>query len=269
MRVLKSSNGSIPGSISFLITGDEEGPSINGTMKVLDWLKEQGEKLDACVVGEPSNPEELGDEIKIGRRGSVNCELIVHGKQGHAAYPQEADNPVPKLIHILERLSREPIDSGSAHFQASDLQVTILSVPNTAANVIPREARATFNVRYNDLWNRARIEDWVKLQCEAGASRLHVHYDVTFSGTGEVFLTKPGPLVAKMSEAILAVTGRRAKLSTGGGTSDARFIKDHCPVIEFGLVNTTIHSVDERVPLADLEALTKIYERFIADFFKA
>jgi succinyl-diaminopimelate desuccinylase len=269
MRVLKSSNGAIPGSISFLITGDEEGPSINGTMKVLDWLKEQGEKLDACVVGEPSNPEVLGEEIKIGRRGSVNCELIVHGKQGHAAYPQKADNPVPKLVHILERLSREPIDSGSAHFQASDLQVTILSVPNTAANVIPREARATFNIRYNDLWNRARIEDWVKLQCEAAASRLDVRYDMTFSGTGDVFLTKPGPLVDKMSEAIMAVTGRKAKLTTGGGTSDARFIKDHCPVIEFGLVNTTIHSVDERVPLADLEALTKIYERFIADFMKS
>ncbi len=266
-RHLKTSGGKLNGSISFLITGDEEGPSINGTMKVLDWLRAKGEKLDACVVGEPSNPERLGDEIKIGRRGSLTGELVVHGKQGHAAYPAKADNPIPKLARILDRLSSQPIDKGTENFEASNCQVTVISVPNTASNVVPREARATFNIRYNDIWNRRKIEDWVKLHCEAAAGSIGASYDLSFAGTGDVFLTKPGPLVDTMSAAIRAVTGRTPKLTTGGGTSDARFIKDHCPVIEFGLVNTTIHQIDERVPVAELEQLTQIYERFIEGFF--
>jgi succinyl-diaminopimelate desuccinylase len=234
---------------------------------VLDWLKARGERLDACVVGEPSNPRALGDEIKIGRRGSLTCELVVHGTQGHAAYPAKADNPIPRLVRILDRLSREPIDAGTAQFEPSNLQVTVISVPNTASNVIPREARATFNIRYNDIWTRPKIEDWVRLQCEAAATGAGTRYDVRFSGTGDVFLTRPGRLVDTMAGAVRALTGRTPALTTGGGTSDARFIKDHCPVIEFGLVNATIHSIDERVPLADLELLTQIYERFIADFF--
>jgi len=257
------------GSLSFLITGDEEGPSINGTMKVLDWLKDRDERIDACLVGEPSNPEALGDEIKIGRRGSVVGELTVYGKQGHSAYPHKADNPVPKLARLIDRLASQKIDDGTAHFQPSNLQVTIVSVPNTASNVIPAEARATFNIRYNDIWNRPRIEDWVRLQCEAAAADRDMRYDVRFSGTGDVFLTAPGPLVSTLAEAVRAVTGRTPALTTGGGTSDARFIKDHCPVVEFGLVNQTIHQVDERVPITDLTRLTDIYQRFISAFFAA
>lgn len=266
-RRLQPGREPLTGSVSLLITGDEEGPSINGTMKVLDWLKAKGERLDACIVGEPSNPGQLGDEIKIGRRGSLTAELVVHGKQGHAAYPAKADNPIPKLVRILDRLSRERIDSGTSEFEPSNLQVTVISVPNTAANVIPREARATFNIRYNDIWSRPSIEDWVRLQCDAAAGACAARYQVQFSGTGDVFLTKPGPLVDTMREAVASLTGRTPRLTTGGGTSDARFIKDHCPVIEFGLVNKTIHQVDEHVPLADLEQLTLIYERFINGYF--
>lgn len=255
------------GSISLLVTGDEEGPSINGTMKVLDWLKARGETLDACVVGEPSNPSTLGDEIKIGRRGSLNGEIVVKGKQGHAAYPHLAENPVPKLARIIDRLSRERMDAGNGHFQASSLEVTVISVPNTATNVIPSEARARFNIRYNDLWTRPRVEDWVRLQCEAAGTAVDARWDVLFSGTGDVFLTRPGPLVATMEAAVKVVTGRTPRLTTSGGTSDARFIKDHCPVIEFGLVNETIHAVDERVAVADLEQLTAVYQRFISGYF--
>jgi succinyl-diaminopimelate desuccinylase len=255
------------GSISFLITGDEEGPSINGTMKVLDWLTSRREKLDACIVGEPSNPETLGDEVKIGRRGSLTVEIVVHGRQGHAAYPQKADNPIPKLARILDRLSSAEIDRGTPDFEPSNLQVTVLSVPNRAANVIPAEARATANIRYNNTWRRPTIEAWVREQCAAAAATINVTYDLEFSGTGDVFLTKPGVLVDTLSAAIRAETGRAPALSTGGGTSDARFIKDLCPVVEFGLVNKTIHAIDEHVPLADLERLTAIYERFLADYF--
>ncbi len=259
--------GPLPGSISFLITGDEEGPSINGTMKQLDWLAARGEKLDACVVGEPSNPKALGDEIKIGRRGSLNGELVVSGKQGHAAYPQLAENPVPKLARLIDRLSSQPLDAGTDDFEPSSLQVTVIQVENAATNVIPAEARAKFNIRYNDLWRRPALEDWVRLQCEAAADRVKARWSVSFSGTGDVFLTKPGPLVDTMVRAVAAETGRTPALTTGGGTSDARFIQAHCPVIEFGLVNETIHQIDERVPVADLAKLTAIYERFIRDFF--
>lgn len=266
-RHLKANGGKTAGSLSLLITGDEEGPAINGTAKVLPWLTERGEKIDACLVGEPSNPNALGDEIKIGRRGSVTGELVVFGTQGHAAYPQRADNPIPKLARFIDRLSSMPIDEGTAQFERSNCQVTVLSVSNTAANVIPAEARATFNIRYNDLWQRATIEDWVRLQCDVAAARTGATYKIELAGTGDVFLTKPGPLVETLVMAIAEVTGRRPALTTGGGTSDARFIKDTCPVVEFGLVNRTIHQVDERVALADLEALTQIYERFIGRYF--
>ncbi len=267
MRYLQKSGSSPKGAISFLITCDEEGPSINGTIKVLDWLKSRGERLDACLVGEPSNPEALGDEIKIGRRGSLNGEIVVHGRQGHAAYPQKADNPVPKLARIIDRLSTTVLDSGTGNFEPSRLVVTVVSVPNTAANVIPGKAEALFNVRYNDAWTRPRIETHLRGICEAAAAETSARIDVSFNGTGDVFLTKPGPLVDTMRAAVEAETGRQPALTTGGGTSDARFIKDFCPVIEFGLVNKTIHQVDEHVAVADLEALTRIYERFIAGYF--
>ncbi len=255
------------GSISFLITGDEEGPSINGTMKVLDWMAARGERMDACVVGEPSNPTELGQEIKIGRRGSLNGELVVTGKQGHAAYPALAENPVPKLAHLIDRLSSMPMDAGTPDFEPSSLQVTVISAPNAATNVIPSEARAKFNIRYNTLWTRPKAEEWVRLQCEAGALKTSARWTVAFSGTGDVFLTKPGPLVKTMQAAVQAVTGKTPALTTNGGTSDARFIQAHCPVIEFGLMNALAHHVDERVAIADLERLTAIYEHFITGYF--
>ena len=257
------------GSISLLITGDEEGPSINGTAKVLDWLAARGETLDACLVGEPSNPLALGDEIKIGRRGSLNGEIKVAGLQGHAAYPQKAENPVPKLARIIDRLSTATLDAGSPRFEPSRIVVTVISVPNTATNVIPGAARALFNVRYNDLWTRARLEERIEAIVSDAAREVDARFELSFSGTGDVFLTEPGPLVETMADAVAAATGRRPALTTGGGTSDARFIKDHCPVIEFGLVNRTIHQVDEHVALADLETLTRICEDFIARYFSA
>lgn len=256
-------------SISFLITGDEEGPSINGTMKVLDWMRDKGEIMDACVVGEPSNPKALGDEIKIGRRGSLNCEIVVAGRQGHVAYPHLADNPVPKLARIIDRLSSAVLDQGTPDFQATSLQVTAISAASTSYNVIPAEARAKLNIRYNDLWRRPKLEAWVREHAEAAAKEASAQATLSFSGTGDVFLTKPGPLVDTMRAAVKSATGREPALTTGGGTSDARFIQAYCPVIEFGLVNETIHAVDERVPVADLLALTAIYERFIESYFAA
>lgn len=268
LQYVQRHGGSLPrGSLSFLITGDEEGPSINGTIKVLQWLKARDEVIDACLVGEPSNPKALGDEIKIGRRGSLNAELTVYGKQGHAAYPNLADNPVPKLSRILDRLSSAPLDNGTANFQPSNLQVTVISVPNTATNVIPAEAHAKLNIRYNDGWTRAKIEDWVRDTATRAAAELDSKFSLKFSGTGDVFLTKPGPLVETLKSAVKSVTGRTPALTTGGGTSDARFIKDHCPVVEFGLVNATIHQVDEHTSVKDLEVLTKIYGRFIENYF--
>ena len=280
LRFIETHKGHPGFSISLLITGDEEGPSINGTMKVLDWMRDKGEVMDAAIVGEPSNPEALGDEIKIGRRGSLNGEIVVHGKQGHAAYPQLAENPVPKLARIIDRLSATPLDQGTPDFQPSSLQVTALATSTNATNVIPAEARAKFNIRYNDLWRRPKLEAWVREQCAAAASELDAHvggasvahsatarFDVSFSGTGDVFLTKPGPLVSTMRDAVKSVTGREPALTTGGGTSDARFIQAYCPVIEFGLVNATIHAIDEHVPIADLERLTAVYARFLEGYF--
>ena len=267
LRHITKHNGLQRGSLSFLITGDEEGPSINGTVKVLHWMKARDEVIDACLVGEPSNPKALGDEIKIGRRGSLNADLIVHGKQGHAAYPNIADNPVPKLARIIDRLASAKIDEGTANFQPSNLQVTVISVPNTASNVIPANANAKLNIRYNDAWTRPKIEAWVRETAAEAAAEFGARFDLTFSGTGDVFLTKPGPLVSTLKDAIKSVTGRTPELTTGGGTSDARFIKDYCPVVEFGLVNATIHQVDEHTSVADLEALTDIYGRFIGNYF--
>jgi succinyl-diaminopimelate desuccinylase len=267
LKYLGDHGGKPKGSLSLLITGDEEGPSINGTAKVLDWLKERGETLDACLVGEPSCQKVLGDEIKIGRRGSLNGELVVKGRQGHAAYPHIADNPIPKLARMIERLAGLELDRGTESFQPSHIAVTVVSVPNTASNVIPGQARALFNVRYNDTHTRASIEKRIAACCKAAAEEVGAKFSLTFSGTGDVFLTEPGPLVEAMAGAVREVTGHAARLTTSGGTSDARFIKDHCPVVEFGLVNATIHQVDEHVPVADLETLTHIYERFIEDFF--
>ena len=205
--------------------------------------------------------------IKIGRRGSITGQLVVHGKQGHAAYPHQADNPVPKLAHIIGVLSNTTIDEGSERFEPTNLQTTIVSVPNTAANVIPAEARATFNVRYNDHWSRSTIETWLRELCTSAASNADAKIGLTFHGTGDVFFTQPGQLVDAMTTAVRGVTGKVPKLSTGGGTSDARFIQAYCPVIEFGLVNRTIHQIDEHCPTEDLQQLTTIYERMIEEYF--
>jgi succinyl-diaminopimelate desuccinylase len=251
-------------SVSLLITGDEEGPAIDGTVKVLDWLAARAETLDACVVGEPTNPARLGDMLKIGRRGSMNTRITVHGTQGHAAYPHLADNPIPRLLDMLARLTAEPLDHGSPLFQPSTLALTTIDVGNPATNVIPAEARAGFNIRFNDLHSGAALEEWVRRTlAEVGGD-----YDCAVEVSGESFLTQPGPLSAAVSDAVQRVTGLRPEFSTSGGTSDARFIKNHCPVLEFGLINQTMHKVDEHVLLSDIEQLTEIYQAVLDRFFE-
>jgi succinyl-diaminopimelate desuccinylase len=254
------------GSLSFLITGDEEGPGINGTAKVLDWMAAHGELPDACLVGEPTSSKLVGDEIKIGRRGSVRVELTVHGRQGHAAYAHLADNPVPKLARMIDRLSSTPLDAGTARFPPSSVEATVVTVPNSTINVIPAWARAGFSIRYNDRHTRQQIEAWVRGHCEDVASATAARFSLAFSGAHDAFLTEPGALAATMREAVEAVMGRTPALTTAGGASDACFIHKHCPVIELGLCNATVHQVDERVPVADLLSLTAIYRRFIASY---
>lgn len=260
----RDGRGELPaGSLSLLITGDEEGPSINGTRKVLDWLVQEGETLDACLVGEPTNPHQLGDMVKIGRRGSLTGQLTVFGKQGHTAYPQLADNAAHRLVAMLTALLAEPLDLGTEHFQPSTLQVSTIDVGNPASNVVPGKASAAFNIRFNDTHSGASLERWLRETLDAAGGR----YELAVRISGESFLTPPGPLSETLQRAIEAVTGRRPELSTTGGTSDARFIKDHCPVAEFGLVGQTMHQVDERVAVADIEILTEIYARVLEDYF--
>ncbi|MEM6492286.1 MAG: succinyl-diaminopimelate desuccinylase [Pseudomonadota bacterium] len=250
----------IAGSISLLITGDEEGASINGTTKVVDWLIDRGETIDACIVGEPTNPSMLGDMVKIGRRGSANAVLTVHGTQGHSAYPQRADNPVHRLVAMLQALTTTPLDQGTAHFEPSTLQVTSVDVGNPAANVIPGEAVARFNIRFNDAHDAAGVEKWIRRKCEAVGGR----FDLSFASSGEPFVTEPGPFVDAVCAAIEEAVGRTPARSTSGGTSDARFIRKIAPVVEFGLVGQTMHQVDERTATADLRDLARIYQAVIA-----
>jgi len=252
------------GSLSLLITGDEEGAGINGTKKVLEWLAARGEALDACIVGEPTSASMLGDMIKIGRRGSLTGRLTVRGVQGHTAYPQLADNAAHRLVAMLHALTTAELDRGSAHFQPSTLQVSTIDIGNPAANVIPAEARAVFNIRFNDCWTGERLKNWLgERLAPLGDGRFAL--DVSISG--EPFLVAPGIVSKPLAEAIRRVTGRTAELSTTGGTSDARFIHAYCPVAEFGLVGQTMHKVDERVDLGDLAALTEIYRTFLDLFF--
>jgi succinyl-diaminopimelate desuccinylase len=255
------------GSISLLITGDEEGPAVNGTVRVLDWLKSQGETLDACLVGEPTNPERLGQMIKIGRRGSVTARLTVHGVQGHVAYPDRADNPIPKLIKVLDRLTAHKLDDGTEEFQPSNLEVVTVDVGNTATNVIPAKVTAVLNIRFNDLHTSASLSDWIRNECEAVLGAAAAHYDLSFQVTGEAFLTPPGDLSRLVARAVKSATGVEPELSTSGGTSDARFIKDMCPVVEFGLAGRTMHKVDECVPVADIETLSEIYKSVLDGYF--
>ncbi len=256
----------LPGSISLLITGDEEGPAINGTVKLLEWAKQRGEHWDAALVGEPTNPEALGDMIKIGRRGSVSGQITVHGKQGHVAYPHLAENPARGIVALCAALMATPLDDGSADFQPSNLEVTTIDMGNAASNVIAAEACASFNIRFNDHWSLAglRYDIEGRLKNAAGNIRYTVQWKPSPS---DVFLTRDEKLIATLSGSIKKITGRLPALSTTGGTSDARFIKNYCPVVEFGLIGQTMHMVDERVAVSDLEQLTAIYERFICDWF--
>jgi len=255
------------GSISFLITGDEEDVSINGTIKLLKWAAERGEKFDHCVLGEPSNVGTLGDMIKVGRRGSQSGTLYVDGVQGHVAYPHRAANPVPDISRLIVAISDEPLDHGSAQFQASNLEFVSVDVGNRAFNVIPGEARARFNIRYNDNHTQASLRELVETRlAKACGNRIKARI-VWEPSNSNVFVTKPGPFTDLAVSAIEEVTGRKPELSTSGGTSDARFISSYCPVIEFGLVGQTMHQVNERVPLVDLEKLTKVYRGILTRYF--
>src|SRR5579871_2539325 len=255
------------GSISFLITGDEEDVSVNGTVKLLQWAAARGERFDHCVLGEPSNQEAMGDCIKIGRRGSQSGTLIVEGVQGHVAYPHRAHNPVPDIARLIVAIADEPLDRGSAQFQPSNLEFTFVDVGNTATNVIPGQARAKFNIRYNDLHSQESLRRLVEERvAKAAGNRIRARIDWLPSNSN-VFLTKPGPFTDLAVAAIEGVTGRRPELSTTGGTSDARFIASYCPVIEFGLVGQTMHQVDERASVADIETLTKIYRGILERYF--
>jgi succinyl-diaminopimelate desuccinylase len=260
---LKAIKDNPKGSVSLLITGDEEGPSVNGTKKMLEWLKEKGEKIDFCLVGEPTSSEKLGDMMKIGRRGSLNGHITVTGVQGHVAYPQRADNPVPKLIKLLSVLDALELDKGTEHFQPSNLEIVTVDVGNKADNVIPAKATAQFNIRFNDAHTGAGLQKLLKEALDA----VGISYDLRFRLSGESFYTPPGAYSELLQKAIRSVTGIDPELSTTGGTSDARFIRSHCPVIEFGIVGLTMHKVDERVAVSDMHALTEIYSQVLKAWF--
>ncbi len=254
-------SGPLDGSLSLLITGDEEGPATDGTVRVLDWMRDHGHIPDFCLVGEPTNPAALGDCIKIGRRGSLNARIEIHGVQGHVAYPHRADNPVHRLLRILSDLTTAPLDAGSEAFEPSSLQVTSVDVGNPATNVIPSRASAMLNIRFNDRHTGRSLGEMLRRVCDAHAPGAGL--DIRISG--ESFLCEPGREIAALRRAVRTVTGRDPSLDTGGGTSDARFIARFCPVAEFGLVGASMHKADENVPLADLAALTAIYRALIGD----
>ena len=260
--------GTITGSLSLLITGDEEGSAINGTKKMLVWLAENEINLDHCLVGEPSNPDVMGDMIKVGRRGSINCWLTVTGKQGHVAYPHRANNPIPALIRKLLHLSEPPLDEGYERFQPSSLQVTDIHIGNAAHNVIPEKATARFNIRFNPTWTGASIETWLRNQLDILSATLEAKYELKTILSGEAFLTTDMNFLGLIADVVEEATGRRPEYSTSGGTSDARFIKDYAPVAEFGLVGATMHQVDEHVAVTDIEQLTQIYEAIITQYFQ-
>lgn len=262
-RFLDARGRDFGGSISLLLTGDEEADAVNGTRKVLDWLARNGERLDACLVGEPTCTTVLGDVMKIGRRGSMTGYLKVTGTQGHVAYPALADNPLPRLVRMLDAITREPLDAGTEHFDPSSLQITTIDVGNRATNVIPAEGRAVFNIRFNDRHDSATLERWLRDRLDA----VGEDYELQIRVSGESFLTPPGALSDAVAAAIERTTGRRPAFDTGGGTSDARFIKDHCPVVEFGLVNRTIHKANEHVETADIERLSRIYQGVLDEWF--
>ena len=260
--------GKPKGSISFLITGDEEGIAVNGTTKLLKWASERGETFDHCILGEPSNASVIGDTIKIGRRGSLNGTLVITGKQGHVAYPERADNPVRGLVTVMSALMTMPLDTGSSHFGPSNLEFTSIDIGNTVVNLIPGEARGRFNIRFNDCHNQVSLKTLIE-RLAATAAGEHVRWHIEWEpSNADAFLTAPGPFVELVTDAVREVTGQVPALSTKGGTSDARFIKDYCSVLEFGLAGQTMHQVDEHTPVADLNLLASVYRKIMDRYFK-
>ncbi|RVT83202.1 succinyl-diaminopimelate desuccinylase [Rhodobacteraceae bacterium CCMM004] len=255
------------GSVVLAITGDEEGPSVDGTRAILDWMAAAGERLDACLVGEPTCPETFGEMIKIGRRGSLTARIEARGVQGHAAYPHRARNPVSAMARLTARLSDHALDQGTDAFDPSTLALTAIDTGNPASNVIPAACRATVNIRFNDAHSSETLSAWLREMAERVAAETGIAFDMAIKVSGESFLTPPGPLSDLVSRAVAAETGVTPVLSTSGGTSDARFIRDHCPVVEFGLVGRTMHQVDECVPVDQIVALERVYRRILSDFF--
>ena len=259
--------GKPAGSLSFLITGDEEGVAVNGTTKLLQWAAERGERFDHCILGEPSGAAQVGDQIKVGRRGSLNGTLTVTGRQGHVAYPQLAENPIRALTALMTALMAEPLDQGSAHFEPSNLEFTSVDVGNPVVNLIPGEAHARFNIRFNDCHNQASLKSLVETRVQA-AARAQARWRIDWEpSNADVFLAQPGTFLDLVVGAIAEIAGRTPKLSTTGGTSDARFIKNYCPVLEFGLVGRTMHQTDECTTVADLVTLTAVYRRILERYF--
>jgi succinyl-diaminopimelate desuccinylase len=259
--------GEVPGSLSFLITGDEEGPALHGTKRVVQALMAEGEVIDACVVGEPSSQHALGDMIKIGRRGSLNTWITVHGKQGHVAYPDRAANPVPVLARLVARLADHQLDEGYEAFQPSNLELTTLDVGNAATNLIPAEARGRLNIRFNPNHTGESLMAWLNAEAGKAQAESGLRIELEHLHSGDAFLTQTGPFVTAVQDAVEASTGRRPEASTTGGTSDARFIRAMCPVLELGLVGQTMHQIDERAPVAEIEALAEVYRAVIGRYF--
>ena len=255
------------GAVILTITGDEEGDAVDGTTALLDWMTEAGERMDVCLVGEPTCPSEMGDMMKIGRRGSMSAWFTVTGKQGHSAYPHLAVNPLPAMARLMDRLASHELDRGSAHFGASTLAVVTIDTGNAASNVIPAVCRGTVNIRFNDLHSSASLSRWMEEEADKVAAAFGVGIDMRVKVSGESFITPPGALSELVSGSVEAVTGRKPELSTTGGTSDARFVKAHCPVVEFGLVGKTMHQVDEHVPVEHITQLKEIYSRILRDYF--
>ncbi|ARE40086.1 N-succinyl-L,L-diaminopimelate desuccinylase [Rhodovulum sp. P5] len=255
------------GAIVITLTGDEEGDAVDGTTAILDWMATQGEHMSACLVGEPTSREDMGDMMKIGRRGSMTAYFTAHGRQGHAAYPHRAQNPIPAMARLVERLAAYPLDEGTPHFDPSTLAVTTFDTGNPATNVIPGVCHATVNIRFNEVHSSDSLTDWLRAEADKITEETGIRFDMEIKVSGESFLTPPGPLSDLVASAVEAETGRRPELSTSGGTSDARFVKDFCPVVEFGLVGKTMHQVDERVEIAQIETLTRIYSRILSGYF--
>lgn len=257
------------GSLVLTITGDEEGAGVDGTAAILDWMNETGERMDHCIVGEPTCPSRMGEMMKVGRRGSLSAFLTVYGVQGHSAYPDRAKNPLPPLVRLLDRLASCELDRGTAHFGPSTLAITTVDTGNPATNVIPAEARATLNIRFNDAHTPESLTDWIEEEADRAAAEYGVGVAARFEVSGVSFLTEPGAFSELVATAVEAATGLSPEFSTSGGTSDARFVKDHCPVVEFGLVGTTMHKVDENVEVEHIYQLKAIYADIIRRYFAA